>query len=255
MSAAILRRNNSRVRFLPDGTIWESVSRETEPIPNPENRLPVTLMRPLTPEGFQEMTGVSDDTLDRLKAYTVLLDKWQRKVNLVGRGSLGDVWRRHFLDSAQLWPLVPTHIKNVVDIGSGAGFPGLVLAITATGSFKGAEIHLVESNERKCAFLREVNRATEAEAVIHHSRIEDLPDFMADVVVSRAVASLEKLLEYANLVLKKDGQCLFLKGKKWRDELTQAQKKWIINDSAIQSLSDPSGMVLKLEAIAHRDDS
>jgi 16S rRNA (guanine527-N7)-methyltransferase len=82
-----------------------------------------------------------------------------------------------------------------------------------------------------------------------------LPDLRVDVVVSRAVASLEKLLEYANLVLKKGGQCFFLKGKKWRDELTQAQKKWIINDSAIQSLSDPSGMVLKLEAIAHRDDS
>ena len=106
-------------------------------------------MRPLTPEGFQEMTGVSDDTLDRLKAYTVLLDKWQRKVNLVGRGSLGDVWRRHFLDSAQLWPLVPTHIKNVVDIGSGAGLPGVPLKI----AFPGLRATLVEATGKKAAFL------------------------------------------------------------------------------------------------------
>ncbi len=254
MSAAA-RRRYSKARFQPERTIWESVSRETEPIPNPENRLPVTVMKPLSPEGFQEITGVSDDALERLKAYTALLEKWQRTVNLVGKGSLTDVWRRHFLDSAQLAPLLPSGIKNIVDIGSGAGFPGLVLAITAAAPWKGAEVHLVESNERKCVFLREVNWATDAGAIIHHSRIEDLPDLRVDVVVSRAVASLEKLLEYANLVLKKGGQCFFLKGKKWRDELTQAQKKWIINDSAIQSLSDPSGMVLKLEAIAHRDDS
>ena len=209
-------------------------------------------MTPLTAEGFQDITGVGDDTLERLKAYTALLEKWQRTVNLIGRGSLTDVWRRHLLDSAQLGPLLPPGIKNIVDIGSGAGFPGLVLAITAATALKDAEVHLVESNERKCAFLREVNRATDAGAIIHHSRIEDLSDLMADVVVSRAVASLQQLLQYANPVLKKGGQCFFLKGKKWRYELTQAQKKWIINDSAIQSLSDSSGMVLKLEAIAHR---
>ena len=202
-----------------------------------------------------DLTGVADDTLERLKAYTALLDKWQRTVNLISRGSLTDVWRRHLLDSAQLGPLLPPGIKNIVDIGSGAGFPGLVLAITAATALKDAEVHLVESNERKCAFLREVNRATDAGAIIHHSRIEDLSDLMADVVVSRAVASLQQLLQYANPVLKKGGQCFFLKGKKWRYELTQAQKKWIINDSAIQSLSDSSGMVLKLEAIARRDDS
>ncbi|MDA1089128.1 MAG: 16S rRNA (guanine(527)-N(7))-methyltransferase RsmG [Proteobacteria bacterium] len=212
-------------------------------------------MTALTSAGFQAITGVGDEALERLQVYAALLDKWQRKVNLVGRGSVSDIWRRHFLDSAQLGRLFPPAIKNFVDIGSGAGFPGLVLAITAAAPLKDADIHLVESNERKCAFLREVNRATDAGAIIHHSRIEDLPNLAADVVVSRAVASLEQLLEYANPVLRKGGQCFFLKGKKWRDELTRAQKKWIINDSAIQSLSDPSGMVLKLEAIAHRDDS
>ncbi len=212
-------------------------------------------MTPLTPAEFQEITGVGDDTLERLAAYMAVLEKWLPKVNLVSRGRLADAWRRHFLDSAQLGPLLPPGTKNIIDIGSGAGFPGLVLAIIGVPQMKGAEVHLVESNEKKCAFLREVNRAVDAGAIIHHSRIEDLPDLRAEVVVSRAVAPLEQLLQYANPALKKGGQCFFLKGKKWRDELTQARKKWIIKDSAIQSLSDPSGMVLKLEAIAHRDDS
>lgn len=216
-------------------------------------------MARLSPDDFQEITGVSDPVLERLKAYEALLVKWQQKSNLVGSASLEDAWRRHFLDSAQLGPILATSIKDsgkiIADIGSGAGFPGLVLAITAASSMDGAEIHLVESNERKCAFLREVNRATEAEAIIHHSRIENLQEFKADVIISRALAPLDKLLFYAFPVLKKGGKCFFLKGKKWREELTQAQKKWIIKDSAIQSLSDTSGMVLKLEAIAHRDDS
>jgi len=129
----------------------------------------------------------------------------------------------------------------------------MVLAII--GAAPGAEFHLIESNERKCAFLREVARATQAGAIIHNNRVEKLRDISVDIVVSRAVASVEKLLQYANPLLKKGGQCLFLKGKKWREELTKAQKKWIINESAIQSLSDPSGTILKLEEIRLRHDS
>ena len=206
---------------------------------------------PLTPEGFQDICGVSDKTLERLKAYVALLEKWQAKINLVSKDSLTDVWRRHVLDSAQLAPLIGTEPKTIADIGTGAGFPGMVLAIIGTAE----EVHLIESNERKCAFLREVNRATEAGAIIHNNRVENLQGILVDRVVSRAVASLEKLLQYANPVLKKDGQCLLLKGKKWREELTEAQKKWIINESTVQSLSDPSGMILKLKEIRSRDDS
>jgi len=210
---------------------------------------------PLTPEGFQELTGVPDEALRRLQAYVGLLEKWQVKINLVGRDSLHDVWRRHILDSAQLGPLLAPDAKIIADIGSGAGFPGLVLAILSGPTKSNTEFHLIESNEKKCAFLREVNRTTGAGAIIHHSRAEKLSGFSADVVISRAVAPLDELLEYANPLLENDGQCLFLKGKKWREELTQAQKKWIINESTIQSLSDSSGMILKLEAIARRDNS
>ncbi len=209
----------------------------------------------LTPEGFQQALGVADEDLERLKDYVALLEKWQAKINLVGADSLNDVWRRHILDSAQLGPLLPPEAKSIADIGSGAGFPGLVLAILSGSTQSSREFHLIESNERKCAFLREANRITGAGARVHHSRAEKLSDFSVDVIISRAVASLDELLEYTNFILKKDGQCLFLKGKKWREELTQAKKNWIINESTIQSLSDSSGMILKLEAIARRDDS
>ena len=209
----------------------------------------------LTPEGFQDALGVAGEDLERLRAYVALLEKWQAKINLVGAGSLKDVWRRHILDSAQLGPLLPPGAKSIADIGCGAGFPGLVLAILAGQFGINAEIHLIESNGRKCAFLREANRITGAGAKIHHSRAEKLSNFSTDVIIARAVASLDELLEYADSMLKKDGQCLFLKGEKWREELTKAQKNWIINESTIQSLSDSSGMILKLEAIARRDDS
>ncbi len=205
---------------------------------------------PMTPEGFQEISGASDEDLERLKTYVALLNKWQDKINLVSKDSLTDVWRRHILDSAQLAPLIGSQIKSIADIGTGAGFPGMVLAIIGAAE----EIHLIESNERKNAFLREVNRMTKAGTIIHNIRVEKLQEVSVDLVVSRAVASLEQLLQYVNPLLKKGGQCLFLKGKKWREEWTEVQKKWIINESVIQSLSDPSGMILKLEEIKSRDD-
>lgn len=207
----------------------------------------------MTPEGFQEATDVSDDVLAGLEAYVALLEKWQRTVNLVGRGSLGDVWRRHVLDSAQLAPHLPPTATVIADIGSGAGFPGLVLAVM--DPVVGAEYHLIESNERKCAFLREANRITGADATVHHCRVENLRGLKADLVVARSVAPLAKLLPIAIPVLKKQGQCLFLKGKKWREELTETKNKWNMKESTIRSMSDPSGMILKLEAITRRDDS
>jgi 16S rRNA (guanine527-N7)-methyltransferase len=219
----------------------------------------------MTPEAFQKASGASDDVLARLRAYAALLEKWQRKINLVGGGSLGDVWRRHILDSAQLGPYLSPGLpaggkgaaKIIADIGSGAGFPGLVLAITqaGTGAEAGAEFHLIESHQRKCAFLKEANRITGAGVVIHHNRIEKMSGFKADIVIARGVAPLETLLQYAFPMLKKGGQCFFLKGKKWDEELTETQKKWIMKESMTQSLSDPSGMILKLEAIKRRDDS
>jgi len=208
---------------------------------------------PMTAAEFQAICGVSGDTLGRFQAYLEVLEKWQRRINLVGAASLKDPWRRHFLDSAQLLPLLPPTAKVVCDLGSGAGFPGLVLAILGRGG--GREFHLVESNERKCVFLRETNRITGAGAIIHHRRVEKLSGISADIITARALAPLAKLLEYAIPILAKRGQCLILKGKGWREELTEAKKNWIIKESHIPSISDPSGTILKLEAISRRDRS
>lgn len=208
---------------------------------------------PLTAQGFQEICGVSDETLERLETFLARLEKWQAKINLVGRGSLADPWRRHILDSAQLGPLLPSGTRSIADIGSGAGFPGLVLALMDLPGRP--DIHLIESNQRKCAFLNEVNRATGAGAVIHHCRIENLANLSVDVATARGVAPLTKLLQFAIPVLKKDGKCFFLKGKKWQDELTKAKKDWNMEESYVPSLSDSSGMVIKLEALSRRHDS
>jgi len=205
----------------------------------------------MTAAEFQATCRVADEALQRLQAHLALLRKWQRAVSLVGVATLKDPWRRHYLDSAQLLPLLPSAAKVVCDIGSGAGFPSLVLAILDHGG--GRKYHLVESSERKCAFLREANRITGAGAIIHHSRVEKLPRIFADVVVARAVAPLEKLMDLAIFVLSDHGQCLFLKGKAWRGELTEARKRWIMKESSLDSLSDPTGTILRLEAISRRD--
>lgn len=207
----------------------------------------------LGPEEFKELSGISNENFERLVVYVDLLKKWQNKMNLVGKNSLFDVWSRHILDSTQLSKFITPRMMAIADIGTGAGFPGMVLAIIKQK--KDREIHLIESNQRKCAFLREASLATQAGVFIHNERVESITDLSVDLAVSRAVASVEKLLEFSNFILKKDGQCLFLKGKKWRDELTQAQLKWMMNETIIQSLTDKTGKILKLKEIRPSDQS
>ncbi|MEE9139433.1 MAG: 16S rRNA (guanine(527)-N(7))-methyltransferase RsmG [Alphaproteobacteria bacterium] len=204
---------------------------------------------PLTPEEFAERTGVSRETLARLAVYGELLRKWRRAVNLVARDSLEDLWRRHMLDSAQLMPLLPpapvSGPRVVVDLGSGAGFPGMVLAILGAGT-----VHLIESNGRKCAFLSEVARATGASVTIHAARIEELEPWPAHAVTSRAVAPLARLLGYAKPFLGPGGVCLFLKGGRLDEELTAARKDWKMRVERLPSVSDPRGTILRLGNIS-----
>jgi len=195
------------------------------------------------------MTGASAETADRLAAYLALLEKWQRRINLVGSGSMEDPWRRHILDSAQLLPLVPAASPSVVDLGTGAGFPGVVVAIMGD-----ARVHLVESNARKCEFLSEVLRITETKATIHHKRIEEVVPLAVDVVTARGCANLLTLLDYAKPLLAPTGICLFLKGKSVEAELTESQKKWRMQTQRITSRSDPAGVVLKLSDIVPRHE-
>src|SRR5260370_24859153 len=147
---------------------------------------------PLDPAGFAALIGVSRETLARLEAYAALLAEWNQRINLVGRDSLRDVWRRHFLDSAQLFPYLPQGARSLVDLGSGAGFPGLVLAILGV-----AGVELIEGDARKCAFLREAARIAAAPITIHNSRIAAMPPHAVDVVTARGCASLDQLLVLA----------------------------------------------------------
>lgn len=194
---------------------------------------------------FQAETSVSRETLDRLAAYEATLRKWQPKINLVGPSTLPDAWRRHFLDAAQLFPLLPDGVRVLVDLGSGAGFPGLVLAIMGV-----PEVHLVESDTRKSAFLREAARAAGASVTVHNKRIEAVSPIAADVVTARALAPLNDLLGWAYPFLQDRGVALFPKGQNVADELTDTTKYWKMQTERFDSRTDPTGTILRVSGIA-----
>jgi 16S rRNA (guanine527-N7)-methyltransferase len=195
---------------------------------------------------FQEATGVSRETLDRLSTYETTLRKWQPRINLVGPSTLPDLWRRHFLDSAQLYPLLPDSTRVLVDLGSGAGFPGLVLAILGV-----PEVHLIESDSRKAAFLREAARVAGVAVTVHNRRIDSVCGVAADVVTARALAPLADLVGWAFPFLGGNGVGLFLKGQNLDDELTTTTKYWKMRTERFESRSDPSGVVLRVSDIGH----
>ena len=196
----------------------------------------------LTPEGFAKLAAVSRETLDRLQAYVALLTAWNRRINLVGANTIGDVWRRHILDSAQLMPLLPGGARIVVDVGSGAGLPGLVLAILGV-----PEVHLVESDQRKAAFLREAQRVTGVPATIHSQRAERMAPIAADAIVARAVAPVDNLLLMVDKFRGPHTICLFLKGKGVEEELTHLPPALKMKAQILPSRSDPTGRILRLE--------
>ncbi len=201
---------------------------------------------PLSPEEFAKLTGVSRETLSRLERYAALLATWQRKINLVSGASLTDLWRRHILDAAQLAALIPGTSRNIVDIGSGAGLPGLVLAIMGFEN-----VSVIESDGRKCAFLGEAARITDTAVNIFHGRAEDAPrDRPAAVVTARALAPLSKLLDLTRPLAAADALYIFPKGKTVEEELTAAQKSWTLRVERFPSITDSSGTVLRLTEVA-----
>ena len=200
---------------------------------------------PLTAEQFAEIANVSRETLDKLQRYADLLVKWQKSINLVGGDTLNDLWRRHFLDAAQLVPLVPPDARIIMDFGSGAGFPGLVLAIMLD-----LEVNLVESSGKKVAFLREAARVSGASVKLHQGRIEGLPLPKSDLITARALAPLHQLLEFSVPNLEPHGLCLFLKGARAEEELTAAMKKRSMTVERIQSATDPKGIILSIREIS-----
>jgi 16S rRNA (guanine527-N7)-methyltransferase len=200
----------------------------------------------LDAEGFARIFPVSRETLSRLEAYLALLATWSARINLVSRATLADPWRRHILDAAQLRPLIPANAQSLVDLGSGAGLPGLVLAILG---LSGVAVELVEADSRKCAFLAEAARIAGARVAVRRTRIEAMPARPFDIVTARALAPLDRLLALAEPFLGEGSLCLFPKGARAAQELTLARRHWTMTVEPIESRSDPRGVVLQLRDI------
>ena len=206
-------------------------------------------------ESFLAACPVSRETMARLLTYESLLRKWQRSINLVAKSTLDNVWGRHFWDSAQIAALAPGTAIRWIDLGSGGGFPALVVAILLRDR-PGFSMHLVESDQRKGIFLREVARQTGLPVTVHDCRIENFvppTGWEAEVISARALAPLEKLLEWASAFWGKPTIGLFMKGQGVSGELTEAAEHWIFEYEAIASQSDPTGTVLKLWGLHHAD--
>lgn len=193
--------------------------------------------------------NVSRETRDRLAIYQDLVEKWTPKINLIARGTLPDIWERHFVDSAQLFHLAPSDSLHWVDLGSGAGFPGLVIAILAQETGNPGKITLVESDARKAVFLRTVVRETGIQADVLNRRIEEIAPLGADVVSARALADLTTLMGYAAQHLGKDGVAIFPKGEKWRKELEDARSTWRFEQEIDTSLTQPSSVVIRVKGV------
>lgn len=200
------------------------------------------------PEDFAAKTGVSRETLARLKAYADVLADWNARHNLVAKSTLPDIWHRHFWDSAQLAPLIPPTARSLADLGSGAGFPGLVLA----AMIPGLAVTLHEATTKKCDFLRLAAERMAIPVTVQNARLEDLPRQPYDVVTARALAPLPKLLEYAQNFAGPNSVCLFLKGQNVGAELTEAHKYWNIKASQVPSQTDPSAAIVIVRELGPR---
>jgi 16S rRNA (guanine527-N7)-methyltransferase len=187
---------------------------------------------------------VTPDPTARLRQFVDLLLRWNATLNLIAAKDAGVVWDRHIADSLQLVPLMPAGIERAVDLGTGGGFPGLVLAIATGVSFD-----LIESDRRKASFLRSAVLETGASATVHCCRIEDAPIPPAPLVTARALAPLPRLLPLAVRFLTTQGVCLFLKGAKAEEELDAAKRDWAMTVDRIPSQTSPDGVVLRFGAL------
>ncbi len=201
----------------------------------------------VSPEEFAAAANVSRETLARLKAYVGLLQDWNARHNLVSAASLPDVWRRHVWDSAQLAQFVPEGARTLADLGSGAGFPGLVLAELLRDK---TQVTLFEATAKKSQFLAAVRERLALNTIVRNERMEDAEFEPFAVVTARACAPLDKLLSYAQHFAAPRSVCLFLKGQNVGSELTQARKSWKMDVQQHPSLTDPSGVVLEIRELA-----
>lgn len=195
---------------------------------------------------FLNHKNVSRETIFYLQMYQKYLEQWQRKINLISASTLSEIWTRHFADSLQLVSHIPKEKISLIDLGSGAGFPGLVLAIARKESLN---VTLVEADLRKCLFLENVSRETISVKILR-GRIEALEKIeKQDVITARALAPLTILLDYAFPLMKENSICLFPKGKGVNTEIKEATKKWDFDLEIFPSITDSTGSILKLKNV------
>ncbi len=204
-----------------------------------------------TYEKFSSHVFVSRETYEKLYLFQKTLIKWQKSINLISKNTIKNIWERHFLDSAQLYKFVRDIEGNIIDFGSGAGFPGMVLAIMGKKN-----IHLVESDHKKCVFLKEIAMLTETDITIHNCRIEDLNFINVDLVTCRALASLSKLIHYLEIFInksleerKKLPKLLILKGKSYNSEIIELNKNKKISFKEYPSITDEDGRILYISKV------
>ncbi len=199
-----------------------------------------------SPQGLADAIGATSGQIADLERYRAMLEDWNSRMNLVGPSAMAVFWSRHALDSAQLIRLAPEALRWA-DLGTGAGLPGLVLAILLKGR-EGAQVHLVESLAKRCRFLTEVVSELELPAKVHNARAEDVK-IEVEVVTARAVAALPKLLGFAEPYLKRGARGLFLKGQAAEAELAEARAAgWKLDATLIESLSDPDGRIVDIRS-------
>ncbi|MBV7411015.1 16S rRNA (guanine(527)-N(7))-methyltransferase RsmG [Maritimibacter sp. DP1N21-5] len=194
---------------------------------------------------FAERSNVSRETLERLDVYADLLAKWNPKINLVSKGTMSELWTRHFLDSAQVFELAPV-ADHWLDIGTGGGFPGVVVAIIGAHQRPELKVTCVESDQRKATFLRTVLRETGVLGTVLATRVEDLAPQGADIISARALAPLSMLLGYAKRHLKPEGVALFPKGAEHQKEINDALETWSFHADKIPSRTNPDAVVLRI---------
>jgi len=194
--------------------------------------------------------SVSRETFARLQAFESLVKRWTPAINLVSKASLPQLWDRHIVDSAQVFWIAPTG-AHWVDLGSGGGFPGLVVAILAVEHAPDMRVTLVESDLRKATFLRQAAHALTVPVTVRTERIDQVSPLLADVLSARALASLPDLLAYAERHLKPGGLAVFPKGTKHAEEVALARKDWAFDHDSVQSLSEPEAAILKIRNL-HR---
>jgi len=195
-----------------------------------------------------EQLNVSRETQSRLETFEKIIRKWNPRINLVSRSSLTDLWQRHIIDSIQVYRSAP-NLNRWLDIGSGGGFPGLIVAILAADENPELKITLIESDQRKSVFLRTAARECGVTASVVSERIEKVDAHKADVLSARALADLNTLLGFADHHLDTGGVALFPKGVTWKKELETARQHWHFDVEPITSLTEPDAVILKIKGV------